>query len=56
MYGNVRTLQYASFGLLVISVLGFKPCLYASSPVWSGFLRFTSGVTPADILTASLAA
>ena len=33
---------------------GGFPHLYASSPTHNGFLRFTSGATPADLLTASL--
>ena len=37
------------------SPLGFKGSLHASSPVHNGFLRFTSGVTPADLLAASMA-
>ena len=44
------------FGLLVMSALDFKaredPSFYASSPACNGFLRFTSGVTPANLLTA----
>ena len=46
------------FGLLVTSALGFKArvdslaCFLACAP----FLRFTSGATPADLLTASMAA
>ena len=47
------------FWLLVTSVLGFKtrvdpPYLHAYSPVCNGFLRFTSSVTPADLLAAKL--
>ena len=30
--------------------------LHTSSPAHNGFLRFTSGVTPADLLAASMAA
>ena len=30
--------------------------LYASSPACDGFLRFISGVTPADLLVANMAA
>ena len=44
---------------LVMSALGFKARvlhLCSLSPVCNGFLRFNSGVTPADILTASMAA
>ena len=32
------------------------PCLHALLPVCHGFLRFTSDVTPADHLVASMAA
>ena len=42
--------------LLCVSKLGGIPSLYASSPVSNGFLRFTTGATPADLLTASMAA
>ena len=40
---------------------GFKhqvgfPHLYALLPLYNGLLRFTSGVTPADLLVASMAA
>ena len=35
---------------------GLSTCLHASSPTCNGFLRFTSGVTPADLLVASMAA
>ena len=46
----------ACFRLLVTPTLGFKvrvdPHL---SPACSGFLRFTSGVTSADLLMASMA-
>ena len=31
-------------------------CLHVSLPAYSGFLRFTSGVRPADLFTASIAA
>ena len=51
---------YPCFGLLGTSALGFQaqvdPHLYAFSPGCNGFLRFTSGATPADFLTASMAA
>ena len=49
---------YPCFGLLVTSALGFKArvdslaCFLACML----FLRFTSGATPADLLTASMAA
>ena len=33
---------------------GGFPCLYASPLVCNGFLRFTSGATPADLLMASI--
>ena len=36
--------------------LGWIPHLHASSPVHNRFLTFTSGVTPADLLEASMAA
>ena len=39
-----------------VSKSGWIPCLHASSPVFNGFIRFTSGATPADLLTASIAA
>ena len=50
--------QYPSFGLLMMSSLGFKAregslknlCLAEI------YLRFTSGATPADFLAASIAA
>ena len=32
------------------------PHQHASSPACNGFLRFTSGVTPADLLAASVVA
>ena len=35
---------------------GGFPCLRASSPVHSRFLRFTSGATPADLLSTSIVA
>ena len=50
-----------SFGLLVMFALGFKSrvdlltCLL-HHPACNTILRFTSGVTPADILAASMAA
>ena len=51
---------YPSFTLLVTSTLGCKtrvdPLLVYPLPVWNGVLRFTSGGTPADLLTASIAA
>ena len=64
---NIERQQYflcchwnPSFGLLVTSALVSKPGwisrLPASSPARNGFLRFTSGVTPADLLTASMTA
>ena len=39
-----------------VSKLGWIPCLCASLPVCNGFLRFTSGVTPADCMEVSMAA
>ena len=42
--------------LLWVSKPGWTPHLCASSPAHNGFLRFTSGVTPADLLAASMAA
>ena len=52
---------YPCFGLLVTSALGFKarvdhPLLACFVDVHNGFLRFTSGVTPANLLMASMAA
>ena len=48
------------FGLLVMSALGFKamvvPHLCTSSLACNGFLRFTSGVTSAELLTVNIAA
>ena len=50
--------RYPCFGLLVTSALGFKArvdslaCFLACTL----FLRFTSGATPADLLTASMVA
>ena len=48
------------FGLLVTSPWVSKPAwiprLHALSPVCNGFLKFTSSVTPANFLTASMAA
>ena len=47
---------------LVMSALGFKAredsltCMLCLSTVCNGFLRFTSGVTLADLLVASMAA
>ena len=35
---------------------GWIPCLHASLPVCNRFLRFTSAVTPADLLVASMTA
>ena len=35
---------------------GQFPNLHASLPGHNGYLRFTSGVTPADLLVASMAA
>ena len=35
---------------------GGFPGLHAFSPVHNGFLRFTSGVTPADCIEVSMAA
>ena len=35
---------------------GWIPHVYASSPACGGFLRFTSGVTPTDLLVSSIAA
>ena len=53
-------LWYPCLGILVLSAIGFKgrvdPHLCASSPACNAFLRFTSGVTAADLLTASMAA
>ena len=49
-----------SFGLLVMSALLSKPgwssCLCASLSACNGFLRFTSGATPADHFMTSMAA
>ena len=39
-----------------VSKSGWIPCLHALSPACNGFLRFTSGATPADLLAASMAA
>ena len=51
---------HSCFGLLVMSLLGFKtsgiPHLCALSPACNGFLRFTSSVTPANLLVARMAA
>ena len=50
---------YPCFGRDVTSALGFKARADVScafSPVRSGFLRFTSGVTPASLLMASMEA
>ena len=44
---------YHCFGLLVKSTLGFW---HASMPASNGFLRFTFGATPDDLLVASMAA
>ena len=35
---------------------GGSPCLHALLPAYNGFLRFTSGVTPADLLVLSTVA
>ena len=35
---------------------GGSPHLHDLSPVWNRILRFTSGVTPADLMVASMAA
>ena len=37
-----------------VSKPGWIPCFCASSPAHNGFLRFTSGPTPADLLTVSI--
>ena len=49
---------YPCFGLLVMSALGFKARvdLLACFLALALFLRFTSGATPANLLTASMAA
>ena len=50
---------YPCFGPLVTFPWGSKPgstCLCAFSLAYSGFLRFTSGMTPADLLAASMGA
>ena len=51
---------YPCFGLLVTSTLAFKakvdPLLVCFLPSCNGFLRFTSGATPADLLVVSRAA
>ena len=39
-----------------ISKAGWIPHLHALSPVCNGFLRFSSGATPADVLSASMVA
>ena len=39
-----------------VSKPGWIPCLRALSPVCHEFLRFTSGVTPADCIEVSMAA
>ena len=56
-YGTIET---PIFEILVISALGFKARvirhLHTSSPVSNGYLRFTSGASPAALLTASIAA
>ena len=39
-----------------VSKPGWIPRLLAVSPVCNGFLRFTSGATPTDLLTASMVA
>ena len=39
-----------------VSKPGWIPHLHASLPGHNGFLRFTSGVTPTDLLAASMAA
>ena len=48
-----------SFGLLVTSALiskpGWIPRLHAPSLACNGFLRFTSGATPAELLRTSMA-
>ena len=41
---------------MVMSALGFDPCLRASLPACNEFFRITSGVTPVDLLAASMAA
>ena len=43
------------WNLLLVSRPGGYPPLRTSSPAWNGFLRFTSGATPADLLMASQA-
>ena len=48
------------FGLMVTSVLSFKASvgsshLHSLLPACNGILRFTSGVTPADLLVARMA-
>ena len=46
------------FGLLAMSALGWFQSrdgyirLHASTPALNGFLRFTSGVTPTDLMVA----
>ena len=48
---------YPYFGLLVISALGFKAMVGSLACFLTcGILRFTSGVTPADCIEASMAA
>ena len=60
--GKVTIKIYASLIVLFVVPLficpGFRnqdsPCLRVMSPVCYGFLRLTSGVKPADLLTATM--
>ena len=52
---NLRTSVPSVFGRLSwVSKPGWILCLHASSPTFNSFLRLTSGVTPAYLLTASI--
>ena len=53
---NVGFFKKICHWLPLISKPGWIPCLCVLSPARNGFLRFTSGVTPADVLMASMAA
>ena len=44
------------FGLLVMSPIGYKARVGSLIRAWQRCMRFTSGVTPADLLLASMAA
>ena len=50
---------YPGYGILVRSVLDLKPgwvLIYMLSHLCNGFVIFASGVTPADLLTATIVA